>query len=267
MKLLFLYLSLLTLPLMCAKAPETIYESSNVDFDIAKEAVVEEVVMATPEQAEQKIIKEAYLRFETQDLDKTYFQIKTFISQNKGLIQSDNSTKSYNSISRSLVIRIPTQSFQPTIDSISNHVKYFDNKQISAKDITEEFIDLEARLKAKKTLEKRYLELLDKAKNVSEILEIERELSNIREEIEAKQGRLKYLENRVSLSTINIEFYKYTQENIVPQSYTSKMWNAIKNGFSGLSIFFLGILSIWPFFIIIGVVVYFIRRWIKKSKK
>lgn len=216
---------------------------------------------------EQKIIKESQLRFETQDLDKTYHQIKKTVNQNKGFIQDDNSNKSYNTVTRHLIIRIPTNQFQNTLDSISKGVAYFDTKRITSKDVTEEFIDIEARLKAKKTLEKRYLELLDKAKNVKEILEIERELSNIREEIEAKQGRLKYLQNKVSLSTVDIEFYKYTSEGPVNTSYGTKMWNAVKSGFNGISIFFLGLLNIWPF-IILGIILYYgIKKGLNKKKK
>lgn len=219
------------------------------------------------EDYQQKLIKESYLRFETQDLDKTYNKIMSFVKQNNGYVQSDNSSKNYNTVSRNLTIRIPTNNFEKTVDSIENNVRFFDEKRISSKDVTEEFIDLEARLKAKRTLEKRYLDLLSKAKNVKEILEIERELSKIREEIESKQGRLKYLENKVSLSTLNIEFYKVTSETGVTISYGTKMWNAIKSGFNGISSFFLGLLYIWPFILILIVAFFWVKRWFKKRKK
>jgi len=98
------------------------------------------------------------------------------------------------------------------------------------------------------------------------MLEIERELSNIREEIEAKQGRLKYLNDQVSLSTLNVEFYKITSQTGATVSYGSKMWKALKSGFNGLSIFFLGILHIWPFIIIMIIAFFVIRRWIIKKK-
>lgn len=216
----------------------------------------------------QKIIKESYFEFETNDLDKTYNSILRYVKNNRGFIQSDNANKSYNRHSRNLVIRVPTSNFQKTIDSLTTLVDYFDTKRITLKDVTEEFIDLEARLKAKLELEKRYLELLSKAKNVKEMLEIERELSHIREEIEAKQGRLKYLNDKVLLSTLNIEFYKISAEAGVTTSYGRKMWNAVQSGFNGLSIFFLGLLNIWPFIIILLVAAYLIKkRFVKKQKK
>lgn len=264
-------LFIVVLPLACSNIDGN--EDSNYQYkdaaeiNIQEEASMSSVPEMAPETIEQKLIKESYLRFETQDLEKTYQQIIQYVKQNNGFIQDDNSTKSYNLISRNLVIRIPSNGFQKTIDSISKQVQYFDNKRISSKDVTEEFIDLEARLNAKKSLEARYLELLSKAKNVKEILEIERELSNIREEIEAKQGRLKYLQNKVSLSTLNIEFYKQTAESGITISYGTKMWNAVKSGINGISLFFLGLLHIWPFILTLVIALYFFRRWLNKRKK
>ena len=93
------------------------------------------------------------------------------------------------------------------------------------------------------------------------------EIHNIREEIEAKQGRLKYLQNKVALSTIDIEFYKLTSEAPVAKSYGTKMWNAIKGGFNGISLFFLGLLYIWPLIVIAVIGIFLLRRWMRKSKK
>lgn len=214
-----------------------------------------------------KLIKESYLVFETKNIDETYADIVSIIKKYDGYIQDDSAEKNSYRNTRRLIVRIPTINFQNTIDDVSEKVEYFDSKQTTLRDVTEEFIDLEARLKAKQELEKRYLDLLKQAKNVQELLEIERELSHIREEIEAKQGRLKYLQNKVSLSSINIEFYKINSESKVTKSYGSKMWQAIVSGFDGLSSFFLGILNIWPLILILTIIVLIIKRWLKKRNK
>lgn len=264
-----LLLLLYMIPLACSNGGSRIEKESS-NYNVGNETVVANSKMsvgAVPNQTyDQKLIKESYLKFETRDLDKTYHQIIDFVKQNQGYVQNDNSSKQYNRIIRTLTIRVPTKNFNKTIDSIETNVPFFDEKRISSRDVTEEFIDLEARLKAKKTLEKRYLDLLSKAKNVKEILDIERELSKIREEIEAKEGRLKYLQNKVSLSTLTVEFYKVTSETGVTLSYGTKMWNAIKSGFNGLSVFFLGLLNIWPFLLIMIILLFWIRRWYKKRK-
>jgi len=215
---------------------------------------------------EQKIIKTGNLRFETDNLESTYEQIKIAVKKGKAFIQNDNEGKEDASIYRRITVRIPSENFDSFIKDISTGVAYFDNKEISSQDVTEEYIDIDARLKAKKKLENRYLELLAKATKMSEMLAIEEQLSAIREEIEAKEGQLRYMQNQVSLSTITIEFYKtIAEESGVTISYGAKVWNALKSGFYGISSYFLGLLEIWPFIIIALALFYFIRKRFKKK--
>ena len=229
------------------------------------------VKLDSPEKPEsnipQKIIKKAVIRFETNDLESTFSQIQKAIIANKGTVQNDSEGKEYDNIYRNLIVRIPSQNFDAFIQSISKGVSYFERKEISSENVTEQYIDLNSRLKTKRKLEDRYLEILQKATKISEILEIEKQISTIREEIEAKEGQLKYLESRVAESTVTIEFYKTVAEKEgVKASYGSKIITAIKTGFFELSGFLISIISVWPFILIICVIVYFIRRRIKSKK-
>lgn len=215
---------------------------------------------------EQKIIKNGNLRFETDNLETTYDQIKIAVKKGKAFIQNDSEGKDYGTIYRRITVRIPNQNFDSFIKDISTGVTYFDNKEISSEDVTEQYIDIDARLKAKKKLENRYLELLAKATKMSEMLAIEAQLSAIREEIEAKEGQLRYMQNKISLSTITVEFYKtIAEEKGVTISYGVKVWNSFKSGFYTISSFFLGLLEVWPFIIIAVALFYFIRKRFKKK--
>lgn len=251
-------------------APMTAETYAYDEAEIMEESVpiTQRLVPNAPEVAqEQKIIKTANLSFETVDPAETHQKIIRLVNQYQGFVASDNSGKSYNRIFRTMVVRLPTNDFQNMIDAISEGVPYFDQKSISRQDVTEEFVDLKARLKAKKELEKRYLELLAKANNIKDMLEIERQLSQIREEIEARQGRLNYLQNRVSISTLSIEFYKYTAESGVTQSYGQKMKNALQGGWNGISVFFIGLLYLWPLFIVLIIAILVVRWLVKRNKK
>jgi hypothetical protein len=250
-----------------AESTEPAYDYVQSEKSVSDEGAVRQSIIPSEEIQEQKIIKTARLVYETRDIEGTHAKILKLAEKYEGLIQHDNSGKSYNRIYRNIVVRIPSESFQTFIDGISEGVSYFDQKEISREDVSEEFVDLEARLKAKRELEKRYLELLKQAKNVKEMLEIERELSNIREEIEAKQGRLQFLQNRVSMSTVNIEFYKLTSETGITQSYGQKMINSLKGGWDGISMFFLGILYLWPLIVIILIGVFVLLKIIKRKQK
>lgn len=218
------------------------------------------------ENIEQKIIKTGDIRFETNNLEETYSKMTTAVKKHNAIVQNDTEGKDYGSVFRKIIVRVPSKNFDLFLSDISKGVAYFDNKEISSQDVTEEYIDIDARLKAKKVLESRYLELLKKANKVTEMLEIEKQLSAIREEIEAKEGQLRYMQSQISMSTITIEFYKtVANEGGATISYGSKIWNAIKSGFNGISSFFIGLLSIWPFLIILATGFYFIRKRFKKK--
>ena len=252
-----------------AESEEAGYELSETEKMVYDEGdVITQNLTPQPEGLqEQKIIKTARLVYEAPEIEATHTKIIQLANQYKGFVQSDNSGKSYNRIYRNMVIRVPTENFQAFIDGVSEGVSYFDQNNVSRQDVSEEFVDLNARLKAKRELENRYLELLKQAKNVKEMLEIERELSNIREEIEAKQGRLNYLESQVSMSTVTIEFYKLSSETGITQSYGQKMLNSIKGGWDGISMFFLGILYLWPLFVLAIIFVIVLRKILRRNKK
>ena len=259
--------------LSCKKEASENFENKAVaSYDMAENMVVEETAMFVQKNSdnntstETKTIKTADLRFPSTNINESYKNIIAAVKKHKAIVQSDNLGKDYSTFYRNISIRIPNRSFDAFLNEISNGVTYFDKKEISSQDVTEQFIDIEARLKAKRTLENRYLQILNKATKVSEILEIEKELAIIREEIEAKQGQLQYLQSKVSMSTVIIEIYTENPSgSSATISYGSKMGNAIKSGFNGISTFFIGILHIWPFILILAVVFFFVRRKIRKK--
>ena len=75
---------------------------------------------------------------------------------------------------------------------------------MTGQDVTEEFIDLEARIKTQKALEVQFLEIMRQAYKVADALEVQRQIADVRTEIEKLEGRKRFLENRASLSTITV---------------------------------------------------------------
>lgn len=220
------------------------------------------------EEIETKIIKLGELRFQTDSLDKTYNQIQAAVKKYNAIIKNDSQSKNDYELSRNINIRIPNGNFDAFIADISEGVAYFDVKAISSQDVTEEYIDVTSRIKTKKVLEERYFELLKKANKVSEMLEIERQLSEIREEIEAKEGRLKYLQNKVSMSTLDIQFYKpVAQGRKATVSYGGRIGNALTTGFNGISNFFIALLGFWPLIVTLVVLILLIRKRFKRKNK
>lgn len=270
MKIVLLLLTILLSFSSCKKSEAMADDNVAVSNVILppKAILKEETTNKKTESIEQKIIKTGNIRFETNDLGTTYTKMITAVKKYNAIIQNDTEGKDYGSIFRRLIVRVPSKNFDLFLSDISKGVTYFDNKEISSQDVTAEYIDIDARLKAKKVLETRYLELLKKANKVSEMLEIEAQLSAIREEIEAKEGQLRYMQNQISFSTITIEFYKsVAEESGATASYGMKIWTAITSGFNSFSSFFISLLSVWPFIIILTTAVYFIRKRFKKKTK
>lgn len=279
MRNLFYLFSFLILSLSCSEKNQSFKESTPELYDAIPEGVISEMVTEEAELStdtnisnqnanfEQKLIKSSYLTFETKSVETTFQEVKQKVAVYGGYIQNDQTSKEYDRINRSLLIRIPNKNFQILVDSITSSVKSLDKRDIDIRDVTEEYVDIKARLKAKQKLEERYLQLLSKAHSVKDMLEIERQIAQIREEIEAKQGRLNYLENKVSLSSIHLNFYEMIPATKAPsQTYASRLWRAVKGGFEGIGEFIIGIVYIWPFLLLGLLLGFFIRHRIKKSK-
>ncbi|MFN3873432.1 MAG: DUF4349 domain-containing protein, partial [Ignavibacterium sp.] len=211
---------------------------------------------------DRKIIKEGNIRFETEDVSKTQNEIRKIVSELGGYIGNENSYNYDGTTEYSLTARVPEDKFNTLIDRVSSLAEKVDSKNIIFSDVTEEFIDVEARIKTKKELEARYKEILKKATRVDEILNIEREMGNLRAEIESLEGRMNYLKNRVSLSTLSITFYEKVS---APFGFFSKVKQALHNGWQALLWFIIILISLWPFIILVLIVLFVILKFRKKK--
>ncbi|WP_276366720.1 DUF4349 domain-containing protein [Chryseolinea sp. H1M3-3] len=128
--------------------------------------------------------------------------------------------------------------------------------------MTEEFIDVEARLKTKKDLELRYRDLLKFAKTVEEMLSIESQMEDVRSNIESMEGRLNYLRNQVALSTITLSYFETTAADF---GFASKLITSLKNGWDNFMVLIIALVSIWPFIILSAIIVYILIRRRKMS--
>lgn len=236
-------------------------ENDNLNDEAASETLNNSDVTKI---VERKLIKTGDVSFETENLAQTQLNILNAVKSLDGYISSDNEYRSYYQMNHTLTIRVPADNFDKLISIISEGVENFDNKSIDVQDVTEEYIDIVARLKNKKELETRYLQLLSKANTVTELLEIEREIGNLRAEIESIEGRLNSLKNRISLSTLTVNFYKEIPNKT---AFGEKMADGISNGWNNLMWFFIGIINIWPFVLIFIGLTFWLIKWRKKRRK
>jgi hypothetical protein len=126
------------------------------------------------------------------------FVVKSEISQ------SDSSNGSPQNSTVSLVIRVPFAHFNAAIEEIRGTGKRVAQEKTTGEDVTEQYVDLEARIKTKKAMELQFLEILKQARTVSDALEVQTQVANVRTEIEQLEGKRRLLENQSALSTITV---------------------------------------------------------------
>ncbi|MCP5064753.1 MAG: DUF4349 domain-containing protein [Ignavibacteriae bacterium] len=216
-----------------------------------------------------KIIKTASARYKVKNVKEATYRIKA-IAQKHGAYISDLRFQNdlYKKENR-FTIKVPQRYFDTVMDSVNTIVDFVEYENITTKDVTEEYIDLETRLKTKIEVKQRYENILRKnAKTVEDILKTEDKLRIIQEEIESAQGRLKYLTNKVAFSTIQIDLYETVDYIEEPTSYTKTFWDKTKqgliNGWTFIESFIIFLINIWPL-LIVGVFSFFLIR--KRMKK
>ena len=244
----------------CHRSENATYENAQEYKSLVDEQPSEE--RTDNVEIERKLIKEGHVEFATQNMDETRAKVLSAIQKYKGYLSSDKEYKWDERVSQTLIIRVPAKDFDNLLTEATDGVGKFDTKEISVKDVTEEYLDIEARLKTKKELELRYLELLKKATSITDMLEIERQINNLRSEIESVEGRLNYLKSQVSFSTLTLTFYK---EIPASSSYLEKFIESIRFGWTNFSQFTLFLTRLWPFFILVPLIVIGVKRWKRRK--
>jgi len=216
-----------------------------------------------------KIIKDGNIQFETDNLNATHKKLLSSLKKYGGYVDEDNQTTNgdENRKEYELKIRIPAKNFDFFLDTVSSTAYKIDSKDISITDVTTRYIDIKTRLDNKKILEKRYLELLSKSSKISDLLEIENKLTEIRSDIESTQGQLNYLNKQVAYSSLDITFYtKQTAQVDSGNGAGYKFKTAIASGWQILQNLFFGLITLWPVILILGVFYWLIKRWRKRRK-
>jgi hypothetical protein len=157
-----------------------------------------------------KVIQNAEMTIESDKPEEGQQKIGVIAEKHGGFVviseSKHNEAASQNVASTqvNVVVRVPAQQFQATIDEIRAVGGRILHEKSSGQDVTEEYIDLEARIRTKKALEAQFLEIMKQARKVEEALNVQRELASVRTDIERLEGRHRFLDNQASLSTITV---------------------------------------------------------------
>ncbi len=149
------------------------------------------------------LVYEAWLQLAVYEVEQQQRKVIELAESLDGFLQKQDA--------RQVIVRVPASRFKEALEAIEA-IGDLRGRQVQTHDVTEEFRDIQTRLDSARKVRKRLLELLDKAVNVEESLAIERELERLLKEIERMEGKLKFLSDRIALSTITVGFSPIAEE-------------------------------------------------------
>lgn len=247
-----------------------------VSADYANKKELRRGIVTNAEQgipAVRKLIKRAELNLEVKNSEEAAKKIVELVNSVSGII-IDSELHKYANEAKSgrTVLKVLPKDFDAVLDSLKKLGK-LDLQRVTGEDVTEEYVDLQARLNNLGVVRMRLLKILDeRAREVKDILEVERELNRVGEDMERIEGRMKYLDRQADLATITVNYYE--AQAIAPEGL--HLWKRFKETvrksvetfievFNGCIVFISALLPIviWLFIIVFIVLVIrkiFIRR-------
>jgi hypothetical protein len=227
---------------------------------------------------DRKLIRTVSMTTETEDMDTLLTGISQRITELGGYVESrevytGSAYETYSSRSATMTLRIPAKNldtFISHVDGASNVV----SSSETAEDVTMQYVATESHLKVLQAEEERLLKFLSEAKSVSEMLEIEKRLTDVRAELESVTNQLNKYANLVSYGTVKLRINEVKQYTVVEKEEPN-LWQRIGTGFvnsvknvgvilEGLLVFFISAL---PYLAIPGVIVVIILLAVRKSDK
>ena len=226
--------------------------------------------VAPPDQrVEKKVVKNGSLHFRSKSVEKDYLAIKALLPGYEAYIDQENQYRSGTQINYNLTLKVPAERFDSLFQDLTSLGEELENKSTNIQDVTARYYDLETRIKNKKALEERYRQLLNQATAIKDILEIEDKINQIRTDIESYEGQFRLLSHQISLSTIQVSFYEllpYTYDAGHRPGFFARLGSGMSNGWQLFLSFMVGTLSLWPFLLLVIVLIVGFRKW-RKNKK
>jgi hypothetical protein len=263
----------------CTGFPTTSYNPSSSSQDIGNGGLQSESKLAYSSgaasqpmttsaslQSGTKIIKTAELTIEVTDVPGSVETLKNLASQKGGYLSSTNIQKNYNNlVSGSVILRVPAAEFENTLSGVKE-IGTVKSVSTQGQDVTEEYVDLQAQKTSYQNQLAQYNEIMKKAVNVSDVLIVQKQIDQVQTELDRLEGRLKYLDSQIDLSTITISLQEpQPVGGDTGYSFISTINQGIA-GFLGMIDAIIIILFTLLPLIVIGCAGYAIYRW-RKSKK
>jgi hypothetical protein len=158
--------------------------------------------------AERKLIQTAELHVEVASYEGARRRLDALLSEHHGYVANATVSHADGSVSRAeLTLRVPADQLSAFLTATAGEGTVL-HENLQSEDITDGYYDLKARLDNARRLEARLLTLMDnKAESMKSLLEVEREVARVREEIERHEGKMRLWDKQVALSTVRLSLF------------------------------------------------------------
>lgn len=165
---------------------------------------------------DKKIIKNGNFDFKVDSVDKAMASISQIAKDNGGDIFSSNIYQNAKDIKTGYAtVKVPAANFEKTYSDLKKVATLVISESTSGADVTEQYTDLEAQLKNAQAEEQAYIRIMDQAQKVSDILEVQQQLSRVQGEIESIQGRIKFMDSQISMAAITVSLTEDANVTVV----------------------------------------------------
>ena len=260
--------------------PEAAAPMENAKYEMADEVTLSSAAggagVAEEAQTNQKLIRRVHISAETEDLETLLGSLTAQVRALDGYIENQelyngSAYSSYRHRSANLTIRIPAaklDAFIGEVHSVSNVVSYNESQE----DVTLTYVSTESRIKALETEQERLLELLSQAENMSDLLEIESRLTDVRYELENVTSQLRVLANKVDYATVDlyidqVKVYTEVEEQTVWQRSGSGFTKNLKGMGEWLTDFFVWLVTYSPQLVIFALIAVVAIRLLRRRNK
>lgn len=260
--------------------PEAAAPMENAKYEMADEVTLSSAAggtgVAEEAQTNQKLIRRVHISAETEDLETLLGSLTAQVRALDGYIENQelyngSAYSSYRHRSANLTIRIPAaklDAFIGEVHSVSNVVSYNESQE----DVTLTYVSTESRIKALETEQERLLELLSQAENMSDLLEIESRLTDVRYELENVTSQLRVLANKVDYATVDLYI---DQVKVYTEVEEQTVWQRIGSGFKQnlsdlgewLTDFFVWLVTYSPQLVIFALIAVVAIRLLRRRNK
>jgi hypothetical protein len=194
-------------------------------FNVSSASAPDKGIPTVVVSGDRNLILTAKIDMRTKDPWATSDRAQAIASGLGGDVLNLSQSGTADSRSASLTIRVPSSRFGDALQQLKSLEGEVQTSGVSAQDVTDQFVDLQARLTAKQAEEQRYLAILNRAGTIDEILKVDASLGNVRTQIEQLTAQINSIKQRTDFSTISMSI---STLSALPGDTTSKVWDPAK---------------------------------------